>query len=56
MEKIQVGRGASHKLTHNILEVGSTLEWEFVSTDYDIGFGLMLLTDKSKQELVIKML
>ena len=52
MERVVVGRASSHKLTFNVIEVDSLLIWEFVSTDYDIGFGISLLTDKGKQEVV----
>jgi hypothetical protein len=52
MERILIGRGSSHKLKFDVAEVGSTLLWEFVSTDYDISFGVLLLHGEEKQEIV----
>jgi hypothetical protein len=38
MDKVVVGRGSTHKVNFAVEEVGSTLQWEFFSTDYDISF------------------
>ena len=48
MERVVVGRGSSHKVRHEVAEVGSTLQWEFCSTDYDISFELSLVTTKAE--------
>lgn len=52
MEKVVVSRGSSHKLTFDVMEAGSLLVWEFVSTDHDIGFGVFFLGEGKKEEVV----
>ena len=52
MERIVIGRGSSHKLKFDVVEADSTLVWEFVSTDYDISFGVLLKGVEEKQEVV----
>ncbi len=52
METIIVGRGVCHRITYDVTEVGSELEWEFMTTDYDIGFGLSVLVEGQKKECV----
>ncbi len=43
MERAVVGRGSSHKVRHKVAEIGSTLQWEFFTTDYDITFELSFM-------------
>ena len=43
MERVVVGRGSSHKVRHEVAEVGCTLQWEFFTTDYDIAFELSVI-------------
>jgi len=39
-EKTHVGRGGTHEHEVTISEIGTTLEWEFRTDAYDVGFGL----------------
>ena len=43
MERVVVGRGSSHRVRHEIAEVGSILQWEFFTTDFDIAFELSVV-------------
>lgn len=52
MNRAEIGRGASFKVKEEVAESGSILHWEFVSTDYDIAFGVSLVSDGQKQDLV----
>ena len=52
MERVVVSRAHSHTLTFDVVEVNSLLTWEFVSTDYDIGFGVFL-TKNGKKEVMV---
>ena len=52
MERIIINRGSSHKLKFDVVEVDSMLMWEFVSTDYDINFGVSHLNNGRKVEVV----
>ncbi len=52
MSRAEIGRGASFKVQENVVESGSVLHWEFVSSDYDIAFGVSLISEGNKQELV----
>ena len=51
MEKVVVGRGSAHKVTLQVDETGSVIQWEFVSSEYDIGFGIyhQVMEDKGKK-------
>ena len=40
MERVVVGRGSSHKVTLEVDKSGSVIQWEFISTEYDIAFGI----------------
>ena len=40
MERVVVGRGSSHKVTLEVDKSGSVIQWEFVSTEFDIAFGI----------------
>lgn len=42
MDRVMIGRGSTHKVQCEVMEEGSTLQWEFFSTDYDISFGVYL--------------
>ena len=52
MHRASIAIGASFKLHKDVVEGGSTLHWEFISIDYDIKFGVTLVTDGHKQEVV----
>ena len=53
MERVLISRGSSHKVVCEIAEVESLLVWEFVSSDYDISFGVTLLTNDGKKIEVV---
>ncbi len=53
MERVVIGRGSSHKVVCEITEAESILAWEFVSSDYDVGFGVTLLTEDGKRLEVV---
>ena len=40
MERVVVGRGSAHKVTLEVDKMGSVIQWEFVSSEYDIAFGI----------------
>ena len=55
-----MGRGAAHKVTFEVKEPRSVLQWEFVTNEYDIAFGVYLKSQtqagkKKKEELVKKL-
>ena len=52
MQRVLVSRGSSHKITFEVEQEQSVLVWEFVSSSYDIGFGVFLLKDGQKHEVV----
>lgn len=56
MERVVIGRGSTHKVTLQVDKSSSVIQWEFVSTQYDIAFGIYHKTKqsgkKSKNELV----
>ena len=61
MERVVVGRGSSHKVRHEVAEVGSTLQWEFFTTDYDIAFELSVVGrteagGKKNKQIVVRRL
>jgi len=39
-EKAYAGRGASYEFGVEVMEITTTLDWEFQTDSYDIGFGL----------------
>ena len=53
MERVLIGRGSSHKVFCEAIEVESMLIWEFVTSDYDISFGVSLLTEDGKKIEVV---
>ena len=56
MEKVMVKNRSTHKMTFVVDEVGSTLQWEFFSTDYDIAFGVFLnrkVADKTEKTIIV---
>ena len=61
MERVIIGRGSSHKVTLEVDKSGSVIQWEFVSTEYDIAFGIYHKVQeekgkKAKNELVMNFL
>ena len=53
MERMLIGRGSSHKVVCEVVQVDSMLCWEFVSCAYDIGFGLFMLNNDGKRIEVV---
>ncbi len=57
MERAVVGRGSSHKVRHKVAEIGSTLQWEFFTTDYDIAFELSFVkTEVARKKIIVRFL
>ena len=57
MERVVVGRGSSHKVRHQVAEVGCTLQWEFFTTDYDIAFRVSMkkrVRDKEERQTIVR--
>ncbi len=58
MERVMVGRGSSHKAHYEVEDVGSTLQWEFFSTGYDISFGLSVKkrngVDGTEKDVIVR--
>lgn len=57
MERVIIGRGSAHKVKVDVDKLRSVIQWEFVSTQYDIGFGIYHKPEeesgkKNKNELV----
>ena len=52
MERTVIGRGRVHLVTVEVTSAQSLLKWEFMSVDYDIGFGIYYEVDGIKQEVV----
>ena len=57
MERVVIGRGSTHKVRLDVDKSNSVIQWEFVSTQYDIAFGIYhkVLEErgkKGKNELV----
>ena len=40
MERVVIGRRSTHKVTLEVDKCGSIIQWEFVSSEYDIAFGI----------------
>ena len=56
MTRVVVGRGLVHEVCCEVAEVGSTLRWEFFSTDYDISFGVHMkkkLVKKTEKQTIV---
>lgn len=54
MDRVVIGRGSSHKIVYETTDE-SLLMWEFVSSDYDISFGVTLLTEDGKKIEVVSL-
>ena len=57
MERVIVGRRSTHKVTLEVDKCGSIIQWEFVSSQHDIAFGIYQQVEKqngkkNKSELV----
>ena len=48
MERVIVGRGSSHKVTLEVDKTSSVIQWEFVSSEYDIAFGVYHKREEGK--------
>ena len=53
MQKVTVGRAATHKLTYQVDEVGNVLTWEFVTSSFDIGFGVFFVDKDGQKHAVV---
>ena len=51
MERVVIGRGSAHKVTLEVDKSGSIIQWEFVTSGYDIAFGIyhQIKEDKGKK-------
>ena len=50
-----VGRGGSCELEYEVAAEGTVISWEFISTDYDVSYGLFYKvsdTKRQKEEVV----
>ncbi len=57
MKKVVVGRGSSHKERVEVVEVGSTLQWEVFTANYDIAFRITLnhrVAEKRAKEIIVR--
>ena len=52
MQRTVIGRGRVHPVTVEVTSAQSLLKWEFVSVDYNIGFGIYCEVDGKRQEVV----
>jgi hypothetical protein len=57
MERVVIGRRSTHKVTLEVDKCGSVIQWEFVSSQHDIAFGIYQQAEKqngkkNKSELV----
>ena len=52
MDRVTVGRGRCHELVYEVTQEGSILQWEFITSEYDIGFGISLSVHGNAVELV----
>ena len=43
-----MGRGGSCELEYEVESEGSVLRWEFVSTSYDVGYGLFYKSESTE--------
>ena len=48
MKRLEVGSGAQHELRMDVHETESVLVWEFLTTSFDISFGVYY-EDSSRQ-------
>ena len=53
MERITVGRGSAQKVIYEIEQVGSTLQWEFFTTTYDISYEVYIKSASKKDRVII---
>ena len=57
MERVVIGRRSTHKVTLEVDKCGSIIQWEFISSQHDIAFGIFQQAEKqngkkNKNELV----
>ena len=57
MERVVIGRCSTHKVTLEVDKCGSIIQWEFMSSQHDIAFGIFQQAEKqngkkNKNELV----
>ena len=57
MERVVIGRRSTHKVTLEVNKCGSIIQWEFISSQHDIAFGIFQQAEKqngkkNKNELV----
>ena len=50
MERVVIGRRSTHKITLEVDKCGSIIQWEFVSSQYDIAFGIYQLAEKQTRK------
>jgi hypothetical protein len=53
MERVVVGRGSSHLISHHVDTPGSVLRWDFMSTDHDISYGWYLKSEDGKKDVEV---
>ena len=53
MERITVGRRSAHNVVYEIEQVGSTLQWEFFTTTYDISYEVYIKSASKKDRVII---
>ncbi len=49
MDRVVVGRGGCCELQYQVELEGSLINWEFVSTDYDVSYSIQYMSTESKQ-------
>ena len=47
MERVVIGKRSTHKITLEVDESGSVIQWEFISTENDIAFGIYQQVEKA---------
>lgn len=52
MDRVTVGRGRCHELVYEVTQEGSILQWEFITSEHNIGFGISLSVHGNAVELV----
>ncbi len=50
MDRVVVGRGGYCELEYQVELEGSLIRWEFISTGYNISYGLFYRDDSSKKK------
>ncbi|XP_064392024.1 SEC14-like protein 3 isoform X2 [Halichondria panicea] len=54
MDRVVVGRGGCCELEYQVELEGSLIRWEFISTGYNISYGLFYRDDSSKKKLKLE--